>query len=232
MFRKVLHYLTLLSISIFFIVGCSNSQNNQNENQKKETQLQEDNEKIDSGKDTSNVIVSDGTDKPSKGTANNDNNKLDVSSLDNTALDWFYIPNNKHKTPEVNTDIEFKFSDYDAIYNGPTKDGQKTLYLTFDEGYENGYTTKILNTLKQNQVKAVFFVTYPYIKENKDLVKRMVSEGHIVGNHSKTHPSMPTKTSNLENFNEELYDVEKLYKDVTGKDIVKFFRPPMGKYSE
>ncbi|RRG82121.1 polysaccharide deacetylase, partial [Clostridioides difficile] len=66
MFRKVLHYLTLLSISIFFIVGCSNSQNNQNENQNKETQLQEDKEKIDGGKDTSNVIVSDGTDKPSK----------------------------------------------------------------------------------------------------------------------------------------------------------------------
>ncbi|MCC0684976.1 delta-lactam-biosynthetic de-N-acetylase [Clostridioides sp. ZZV15-6383] len=232
MFRKVLYSLTLLSIAIFFIVGCSNSQNKQNTNQNKETQSQEDTEKIDSSKDTSNVVVSDGTDKPSKDTTNNANNKLDVSSLDNTALDWFYIPNNKHKTPEVNTDIGFKFSDYDAIYNGPTKDGQKTIYLTFDEGYENGYTPKILDILKQNQVKAVFFVTSPYIKENKDLVKRMVSEGHIVGNHSKTHPSMPTKTSNLKNFNEEFYDVERFYKDVTGKDMVKFFRPPMGKYSE
>lgn len=233
MFRKVLYFLTLLSISVFFIVGCSNSQNKQNTNQNKETQSQEDTKKVDSDKDTSNVVVSDGTDKPPKqDTTDNDSDKLDVSSLDNTTLDWFYIPNTKHKTPEVNTDIDFKFSDYDALYNGPKKDGQKTLYLTFDEGYENGYTSKILDKLKQNQVKAVFFVTYPYIKENKDLVKRMVSEGHIVGNHSKSHPSMPTKTSNLKSFNDEFSDVERLYKDVTGKDMIKFFRPPMGKYSE
>lgn len=233
MFRKILYFLALICLSIFFIVGCSNSQSKQNTNQNKETQSQEDNKELDSDKDTSNVVVSDGTDKPSKqDTINNDSDKLDVSSLDNTTLDWFYIPNTKHKTPEVNTDIDFKFSDYDAIYNGPKKDSQKTLYLTFDEGYENGYTSKILDILKQNQVKAVFFVTSPYIKENKDLVKRMVSEGHIVGNHSKSHPSMPTKTSNLKSFNGEFSDVEKLYKDVTGKDMVKFFRPPMGKYSE
>ncbi|WP_236874843.1 polysaccharide deacetylase family protein, partial [Clostridioides difficile] len=106
-----------------------------------------------------------------------------------------------------NTVIEFKFSDYDALYHASTKDGQKPLYLTFDEGYENGYTTKILDTLKQNQDKAVFFFTTPYIKENKDLVIRMVSEGHIVGNLSKTHPSMPTNKSNQKNFNIELYDV-------------------------
>lgn len=233
MFRKILYFLALICLSVFFIVGCSNSQSKQNTNQNKETQSQEDNKELDSDKDTSNVVVSDGTDKPSKqDTINNDSDKLDVSSLDNTTLDWFYIPNTKHKTPEVNTDIDFKFSDYDAIYNGPKKDIQKTLYLTFDEGYENGYTSKILDILKQNQVKAVFFVTSPYIKENKDLVKRMVSEGHIVGNHSKSHPSMPTKTSNLKSFNGEFSDVEKLYKDATGKDMVKFFRPPMGKYSE
>ncbi|NMS91262.1 delta-lactam-biosynthetic de-N-acetylase [Clostridioides difficile] len=233
MFRKVLYFLTLLSLSIFFIVGCSSSENKQNTNQNKETQSQEDTEKVDNDKDTSNVIVSDGTDNPSKqDTINNGSDKLDVSSLDNTTLDWFYIPNTKHKTPEVNTDIDFKFSDYDAIYNGQKKDGQKTLYLTFDEGYENGYTSKILDILKQNQIKAVFFVTSPYIKEDKDLVKRMVSEGHIVGNHSKSHPSMATKTNNLESFNKEFSDVERLYKDVTGKDMVKFFRPPMGKYSE
>lgn len=233
MFRKVLYFLALISLSIFFIVGCSNLQSKQNTNQNKETQSQEDTEELDSDKETSNVVVSDGTDKPSKqNTINNDSDNLDVSSLDNITLDWFYIPNTKHKTPEVNTDIDFKFSDYDAIYNGPKKDSQKTLYLTFDEGYENGYTSKILDILKQNQVKAVFFVTYPYIKENKDLIKRMVSEGHIVGNHSKSHPSMPTKTSNLKSFNDESSDVEKLYKDVTGKDMVKFFRPPMGKYSQ
>ncbi|MCC0647510.1 delta-lactam-biosynthetic de-N-acetylase [Clostridioides sp. ZZV15-6598] len=233
MLRKMLYLLTILSISIFLIVGCSNSQKKQNTDKNKEISTQEDSQDVDNSKDTSNVTVSDGTDSPSnKDTLNNDNEKLDVSSLDNTALDWFYIPNTKHQTPEVNTDIKFNFSDYNAIYNGPIKDGQKTLYLTFDEGYENGYTSKILDVLKQNKVKAVFFVTSPYIKENKNLIKRMVAEGHIVGSHSKTHPSMSTKTGNLKSFNDEFEDVEKLYKDLTGKNIVKFFRPPMGKYSE
>ncbi|MGO0986205.1 delta-lactam-biosynthetic de-N-acetylase [Clostridioides difficile] len=233
MLRKILYLLTILSISIFFIVGCSNSQKKQNTDQNKEILSQEDSQNVDNSKDTSSVTVSDGTDSSSnKDTANNDNEKLDVSSLDNTALDWFYIPNTKHQAPEVNTDIKFNFSDYNAIYNGPIKDNQKTLYLTFDEGYENGYTSKILDVLKQNKVKSIFFVTSPYIKENKDLIKRMVKEGHIVGTHSKTHPSMPTKTGNLKNFNDEFEDVEKLYKDLTGKNIVKFFRPPMGKYSE
>lgn len=233
MLRKMLYLLTILSISIFLIVGCSNSQKKQNTDKNKEISTQEDSQDVDNSKDTSNVTVSDGTDSPSnEDTLNNDNEKLDVSSLDNTALDWFYIPNTKHQTPEVNTDIKFNFSDYNAIYNGPIKDGQKTLYLTFDEGYENGYTSKILDVLKQNKVKAVFFVTSPYIKENKNLIKRMVAEGHIVGSHSKTHPSMSTKTGNLKSFNDEFEDVEKLYKDLTGKNIVKFFRPPMGKYSE
>ncbi|MCC0655646.1 delta-lactam-biosynthetic de-N-acetylase [Clostridioides sp. ES-S-0123-01] len=233
MLRKILYVLTILSISIFFVVGCSNSQKKQNTEQNKEISTQGDSQNADDSKNTSNVTVSDGTDSPSnKNTVNNDNEKLDVSSLDNTALDWFYIPNTKHQTPEVNTDIKFNFSDYNAIYNGPIKDGQKTLYLTFDEGYENGYTSKILDVLKKNKVKAIFFVTSPYIKENKDLIRRMVAEGHIVGSHSKTHPSMPTKTSNLESFNDEFEDVEKLYKELTGKNIVKFFRPPMGKYSE
>ncbi|MGO1044766.1 delta-lactam-biosynthetic de-N-acetylase [Clostridioides difficile] len=233
MLRKMLYLLTILSISIFLIVGCSNSQKKQNTDKNKEISTQEDSQDVDNSKDTSNVTVSDGTDSPSnKDAVNNDNEKLDVSSLDNTALDWFYIPNTKHQTPEVNTDIKFNFSDYNAIYNGPIKDGQKTLYLTFDEGYENGYTSKILDVLKQNKVKAVFFVTSPYIKENKNLIKRMVAEGHIVGSHSKTHPSMSTKTGNLKSFNDEFEDVEKLYKNLTGKNIVKFFRPPMGKYSE
>lgn len=233
MLRKILYLLTILSISIFFIVGCSNSQKKQNTGQNKEIPSQEDSQNVDNSKDISSVTVSDGTDNPSnKDILDNDNEELDVSSLDNTALDWFYIPNAIHQTPEVNTDIKFNFSDYNAIYNGPIKDNQKTLYLTFDEGYENGYTSKILDVLKQNKIKAVFFVTSPYIKENKDLIKRMVKEGHIVGSHSKTHPSMPTKTGNLKGFNNEFEDVEKLYKDLTGKNIVKFFRPPMGKYSE
>lgn len=156
-------------------------------------------------------------------------NKIDTN-LDNTKISWWYKPNKTHTTPEVNKDIKFDLSKYDALYVGNTD--EKVIYLTFDEGYENGYTSKILDTLKANDVKAIFFVTSPYVKGNPELIKRMVDEGHIVGNHSNTHPSMPTVTGDETKFNNEFKDVEDKFKDITGQDIPKFFRPPMGEYSE
>ncbi|MEG1312522.1 MAG: delta-lactam-biosynthetic de-N-acetylase [Romboutsia sp.] len=157
---------------------------------------------------------------------------IETSNLDNTTISWFFIPNDRHITPNVNDKLNFNLKDYHAIYNGPTKTDSKTLYLTFDEGYENGYTPKILDTLKEKNVKAVFFVTSHYIKSNPDIIKRMADEGHIVGNHTNTHPSMPDKTSNISTFNDELIDVENKYKELTNNDMLKFFRPPMGNYSE
>ena len=107
----------------------------------------------------------------------------------------------------------------------------KVLYLTFDEGYEKGYTGDILDTLKELNVPAAFFVVKPYIVSEPDLVKRMVDEGHLVCNHSSHHPSMPSIT-NEEKFNNEITDVEEAYNNLIGKDMPKFFRPPMGKYSK
>ena len=107
----------------------------------------------------------------------------------------------------------------------------KVLYLTFDEGYEKGYTGDILDTLKELNVPAAFFVVKPYIDSQPDLVKRMVDEGHLVCNHSSHHPSMASIT-NEEKFNKEITDVEEAYKNLIGKDMPKFFRPPMGKYSK
>lgn len=159
----------------------------------------------------------------------NNGNKIDTN-LDNTKISWWYKPNKTHTTPEVNKDIKFDLNKYDALYVGNTD--EKVIYLTFDEGYENGYTSKILDILKDNDVKAIFFVTSPYIKGNPELIKRMVDEGHIVGNHSNTHPSMPTVTGDENKFNNEFKDVEEKFKEVTGQDIPKFFRPPMGEYSE
>jgi peptidoglycan-N-acetylmuramic acid deacetylase len=109
---------------------------------------------------------------------------------------------------------------------------RKVLYLTFDEGYENGYTNKILDILRDNDVKAIFFVTLPYLKGNTDIIQRMVNEGHIVANHTNHHPSMPSVTGDEAKFNKELQDVENEYKTITGKDMPKFFRPPMGEFSE
>ncbi|WP_017416969.1 delta-lactam-biosynthetic de-N-acetylase [Clostridium tunisiense] len=157
-------------------------------------------------------------------------NKIDYNSLNNSKISWWFKPNKLHVTPEVNNKLNFELGKYDACYVGDTD--RKVLYLTFDEGYENGYTGKILDTLKENDVKAIFFVTLPYLKGNNDLIKRMVDEGHIVANHTNHHPSMPTVTGSEEKFNKELKDVEEEYKRITGKDMPKFFRPPMGEYSE
>lgn len=104
--------------------------------------------------------------------------------------------------------------------------------MTFDEGYENGYTNKILDVLKEKNVKAIFFVTSHYITYSPDTVKRMVDEGHVVGNHINHHYSMPSVTYSKEVFNSEITDTENKFKELTKEDMPKFFRPPMGKFSQ
>lgn len=115
-----------------------------------------------------------------------------------------------------------------AYYVDPGE--EKVIYLTFDAGFENGYTEKILDVLKETEVPAAFFLVGTYIRDQKDLVLRMEEEGHIVGNHSLNHPDMSQKDK--ESFTKELTDTEDIYKEVTGKEMPKFYRPPQGKYSE
>jgi peptidoglycan-N-acetylmuramic acid deacetylase len=117
---------------------------------------------------------------------------------------------------------------YDAAYLGDTTD--KVLYLTFDAGYENGCTAKILDTLKKHDVTAAFFLVGNYMEKNADLVRRMVDEGHIVGNHTMHHPDM-SKIADREAFQKELTDLEDLFLQTTGKELPKFYRPPQGIYS-
>ena len=118
---------------------------------------------------------------------------------------------------------------YDAAYLGNTN--EKVLYLTFDSGYENGCTEKILDVLKKHNVPAAFFLVGNYIERNPDLVRRMVEEGHIVGNHTMHHKDMQ-KLSDLASFQKELEDLETLFKQTTGKDMPKYYRPPQGTYSK
>ena len=118
---------------------------------------------------------------------------------------------------------------YDAAYIGDTS--KKVLYLTFDAGYENGCTEAILDTLKKHEVSAAFFLVGNYIEKNADLVRRMAEEGHTVANHTMHHYDM-SKISDKEAFSKELQDLEALYKEVTGQDMPKFYRPPQGIYSE
>ncbi len=155
---------------------------------------------------------------------------LYANSLDNTKVDWWIVREKDHQTPRANDKLKYDIKDYDAYYVGDTE--KKVLYLTFDEGYENGMTGEILDVLKANNVPAIFFVVSPYITSNPDLVKRMVDEGHTVANHSKNHPSMPRLGDNPEAFNNEIKDVEAKYEELIGQPIPKLFRPPMGHYSQ
>ena len=118
---------------------------------------------------------------------------------------------------------------YDAAYLGST--GEKVLYLTFDAGYENGCTEKILDTLKKHNAPAAFFLVGNYIQQNGDLVRRMVEEGHTVGNHTMSHPDM-SKISDKSAFQKQLKDLETLYFETTGQEMPKYYRPPQGTYSE
>ncbi|MBO5214393.1 MAG: delta-lactam-biosynthetic de-N-acetylase [Clostridia bacterium] len=142
--------------------------------------------------------------------------------------DWglsFGIPN---AAPQGNVSAE-KLKEYDAYYIGDKE--SKTIYLTFDAGYENGYTEKILDTLKKHDVPAAFFLVQHYLKTAPDLVKRMAEEGHIVANHTASHPDM-SKISTAEALKEELEPVETLYYEITGQEMKKIYRPPQGKFSE
>ena len=118
---------------------------------------------------------------------------------------------------------------FDAAYVGDTS--QKVLYLTFDAGYENGCTEKILDVLKKHRVPAAFFLVGNYMEKNADLVRRMVDEGHIVGNHTMHHYDM-SKLEDAAAFQKELTDLEALFQSITGKELPKYYRPPQGTYSQ
>ncbi len=122
-----------------------------------------------------------------------------------------------------------QLAEFDAAYLGDTT--QPVIYLTFDSGYENGCTEQILDVLKAHNAPAAFFLVGHYIQTNADLVRRMVAEGHIVGNHTMHHPDM-SKLTDKEAFGKELQELEILFRETTGKDLPKYYRPPQGTYSQ
>ena len=131
------------------------------------------------------------------------------------------------KRPAGNASID-DLKQYNAYYASDTD--QKIIYLTFDAGYENGNTPAILDALKKHQAPAVFFVVGNFIKDNPELIRRILAEGHIIGNHTMTHPDLP-QISSMDAFQKELQDVEELYTSLTGEAMTKFYRPPRGIYS-
>lgn len=141
---------------------------------------------------------------------------------------WGLHFNENGKLPTANVSAE-TLAPYNAFFCGDT--GKKVLYLTFDAGFDNGYTAPILDILKKHQVPATFFVVGHFLESVPDLVKRMVAEGHLVGNHTYHHPDM-SAIATVENFAKELQTVENKYKEIIGKDMPKLYRPPQGKFSE
>ncbi len=151
------------------------------------------------------------------------------SFSDEDELNWYYVGKGKDQIAEGPKESVSFLKENSAYYLGDTS--KKVLYLTFDEGYDNGNTGKILDILKEYKVPAAFFVVKPYIDTQPELIKRMVDEGHVVGNHTVHHPSM-AQIRDKEKFEAEFTGVENAFKELTGQDMPKFFRPPMGKYSK
>ena len=131
------------------------------------------------------------------------------------------------KRPAGNASID-DLKQYNAYYASDTD--QKIIYLTFDAGYENGNTPAILDALKKHQAPAVFFVVGNFIKDNPDLIRRILADDNIIGNHTMTHPDLP-QISSMDAFKKELQDVEELYTSLTGEAMTKFYRPPRGIYN-
>ncbi len=151
----------------------------------------------------------------------------DYSSYSNDRVGWGLVYTTDHSTPGGSFPKGVDITEYDAYYVGDTSD--KVIYLTFDCGYDNGYTTGVLDYLKKKGIKAAFFVTKDFVDKQPDLVRRMRDEGHIIGNHTVRHKDMTTLS--VSDAKNELIQVAAAVKEVTGTKIDPYFRPPEGAYS-
>jgi peptidoglycan-N-acetylmuramic acid deacetylase len=142
--------------------------------------------------------------------------------------DWGLSFREEGNAPAANADAGY-LKGFSAYYVEISE--EKNVYLTFDTGYENGNTARILDTLRKHDVKAAFFLVGHYIKTSPELVRRMTEEGHTVGNHTYSHPDM-SKISDIENFREEIVKLEDAFREATGREIDKYYRPPQGKFNE
>ncbi|MBQ9198855.1 MAG: polysaccharide deacetylase family protein [Lachnospiraceae bacterium] len=151
------------------------------------------------------------------------------NNYSNKKMGWGLVRNTNHEP--IKCDSSVALADYDAWYvDTRATEDDKVLYLTFDCGYENGYTGRILDILAAEDVPACFFVTQTYIRDNIGLTQRMKAEGHQVGCHTITHPSLPTKS--YEEIEREICGCAEYMKANTGYDMDPYLRPPYGEYSE
>lgn len=150
------------------------------------------------------------------------------ASYSNHPIHWGFKKSKNHEPASAGEEYDQLLAKYGSFYIGDT--AKKDIYLTFDNGYENGYTEKVLDVLKKKKVPATFFVTGHYLKDQPELVKRMAKEGHIVGNHSWYHPDL-TRVSD-ERLKKELNSVREETERLTGQKNVTYLRAPRGIFSE
>lgn len=150
-----------------------------------------------------------------------------AKAVNNQKIGWGIKRNDNHEQPDVGNQNRKVLEENKGICLGSQE--KKTIYLTFDEGYEAGYTPQLLNTLKENQVKATFFLTAHYVNTQENLVKQMIEEGHIIGNHTVNHKSMPDLTE--EKIKTEVMELHQVIQEKFGYEM-KYIRPPKGEFSE
>lgn len=148
-------------------------------------------------------------------------------NVSNKKIGWGIKRNDNHEQPDLGSNNRKLLEENNGIALGNQE--KKYIYLTFDEGYEAGYTPKILETLKNNDVKAAFFITAHYVNSQPELVKQMLDEGHIVGNHTVNHKSMPDLSE--EQITSEVMDLHKTVYEKFGYEM-KYIRPPKGEFSQ
>lgn len=146
----------------------------------------------------------------------------------NTQYGWYYMPRTDGQQPNENKEFSF-VKNYDVLSLG--NPDEKVIYITFDAGYENGNAPSILDTLKAHNATAAFFLVGHYIKNNPEIVQRMVDEGHLVCSHSMNHKNMAAM-ADFDQFKKELTDLEDLFFEQTGQKLAMYFRPPEGNFSE
>lgn len=154
----------------------------------------------------------------------------DVSTISNEKVTWgvgVHILDDHRPVAPVQLQEQYG-SKYAVDF---VRENEKNIYLTFDEGYENGYTASILDTLKEKNVKAVFFITMPYAKSEQELIRRMIDEGHVVGSHSVTHPTGGMPSLSVEDQMKEYQELHTYIQENFGYDMY-LFRPPAGIFSE
>ncbi len=153
--------------------------------------------------------------------------ETNAQNLSTKKIEWGIKRGKDHNQPDLGTENLRIINEFNGMAMGNAE--SKNIYLTFDLGYEAGYTEKILDILKENDVKAAFFITGQYVNTSENVIKRMIDEGHIVGNHTTNHICMPTSSN--DKIKEEVMSLHQSIYEKFGYEM-KYIRPPKGEYSE